>query len=267
MTGQAQARATEWADQVAVVTGGRGDIGRAVVSALLASGARVASADLPASGRRMPQPEAHLREDEVDAADPRAVAAWLDAVAAQWGPPTIAVLAAGASGSGRLVDTSADDWHAVLAACLDSSFVASTEAIRRMIAAGRGGRVVFVGSWAAHAPHPHIGAYSVAKAGLRALCRTLALDHAVDGILVNEVAPGIVDAGLSRRLFAESEALRQRTLGAIPVERMLTPEDVARDVLFLCSPDNTNTTGAVIVSDGGLSLASEMNPGHRDDRV
>lgn len=62
-------------------------------------------------------------------------------------------------------------------------------------------RVVFIGSWAAHAPHPHIGAYAVSKAAIRSLCQTIALDHAKDGMLINEVAPWIVDAGLSHEFF------------------------------------------------------------------
>ena len=111
------------------------------------------------------------------------------------------------------------------------------------------------------APHPHIGAYSPSKAGLRALCQTLALEHARDGILVNEVAPGIVDAGLSRVLFEQDAALKRRTLAAIPTGRIASPEDVARDVCFLASPENRHTTGSVLVSDGGLSLASVINPG------
>lgn len=131
-----------------------------------------------------------------------------------------------------------------------------------MVAAGQGGRIVLVGSWAAHAPHPHIGNYSVTKAGLRMLGRTLALDHAADGILVNEVSPGIVDAGLSRDLFQADTALAARTRAAIPTKGLIRPEDVARDVAFLVSPDNQSMTGAVLVTDGGLSLASTMNPGN-----
>jgi NAD(P)-dependent dehydrogenase (short-subunit alcohol dehydrogenase family) len=123
---------------------------------------------------------------------------------------------------------------------------------------------VLIGSWAAHAPHPHIGAYSVAKAGLRSLGQTLALDHAADGILVNEVAPGVVDAGLSRELLRSDEKLRERTLQAVPLGRLMSPDEVARDVLHLASPANRSTTGGVLVSDGGLSQASVMNTGRRD---
>ena len=148
-----------------------------------------------------------------------------------------------------------------MAVNLDGAFYTARATIRAMLAAKQPGRIVFIGSWAAHAPHPHIGNYSVSKAALRMLCQTLALDHAADGILVNEVAPGVVDAGLLRDLFQADPALATRTRAAIPTGRLITPLDVARDVAFFVSPDNLHATGTVLVSDGGLSLASTMNAG------
>lgn len=251
----------EWRDRVALVTGGSGDIGAAVVTALLERGARVASADVRPWGGA---PHPALRADVVDLTDPAASAAWVDEVTAAIGVPEIVVLSTGFSGDERLVDTTPERWRAVLDACLDAVAYTAIPAIRAMIAAGAEGRLVAIGSWAADSPHPHIGSYTVAKAGLRALVRTLALDHAADGILVNEVAPGIVEAGLSRELMAADAALARRVRAAIPVDRTLTPDDVVRDVLHLASPRNRHTTGATLVSDGGLSLASIMNPGRRD---
>jgi glucose 1-dehydrogenase len=184
-------------------------------------------------------------------------------VESRHGPLTIGVVCAGLSRPGRLVDIPQTDWNAAIGVNLTGAFLTARAMIARMLARRTPGRVAFVGSWAAHAPHPHIGAYSATKAGVRALCQTFALDHAADGILVNEVAPGIVDAGLSRELFRLDPALEQRTRAAIPTGTVLTPEDVARDVVFLVSPENRHTTGAHLISDGGLSLSSVMNPGTR----
>lgn len=244
---------SEWEDQVAVVTGAAGDIGAAICTHLAQLGARVSGSDLSVG------PEAQLAS--VDVTDPASIERWLDDVEARLGPPTIGVVCAGISRAGRLVDTSDKDWSDVIAVNLTGAFYTARAIIRRMLAHGKGGRIVLVGSWAAHAPHPHIGAYSAAKAGLRALGQTLALDHAADGILVNEVAPGIVNAGLSRALFQQDQALEQRTVASIPAARVLEAADVCRDVAFLVSPENRQTTGAILVSDGGLSLASTMNPG------
>ncbi|MDH2443338.1 SDR family oxidoreductase [Amnibacterium sp. CER49] len=254
-----------WGHQVAVVTGAAGDIGREVVEQLLARGVAVAGADLRPSTEEDPGgASGRYRFDLVDLTDPRATEEWVASVVQEWGVPTIGVLSTGVSGNARLVDTSPEEWHRVLGACLDAAFFPARAVIRAMIRGGVRGRVVTIGSWAAHAPHPHIGAYSVAKAGLRMLTQTLALDHAADGILVNEVAPGIVEAGLSKALLEQDPALKQRTEAAIPLGRTLLPAQVARDVLHLASPQNLVTTGAVIVSDGGLSLASVMNPGRSD---
>ncbi|MCH6472545.1 SDR family NAD(P)-dependent oxidoreductase [Sinomonas terrae] len=246
------------------MTGGSGDIGSHIVRSLRDRGVRVASADIkPKRDSHLDGADGSYRFDEVDLSDSQAVEEWIAAVVQAWGVPTIGVLAAGISGASRLVETKDQEWRGVLASCLDSAFFTARSLITRMVAASVPGRIVTVGSWAAHAPHPHIGSYSVAKAGMRMLMRTLALDHASDGILVNEVAPGIVEAGLSKALLAADEELKDRTLEAIPTGKTLNPEQVTRDVLHLCSPLNVATTGAVLVSDGGLSLASLMNRGHR----
>jgi len=250
----------DWSGEVALVTGGRGDIGADIVEALLARGVRVASADL-----RLPVTptgaDRNRRDDIVDVTDQAAVESWVGSVTENWGTPTIVVIAAGISHGSRLVNTTPEEWRSVLSTCLDGAFYTARAAITRMLERGVRGRLVFIGSWAAHAPHPHIGSYSVAKAGLRALAQTLALDHAADGILVNEVAPGIVEAGLSKTLFDQDPALKVRTMASIPIGVALVPADVTRDVMHLCSPANRKTTGAVLVSDGGLSIASTMNPG------
>lgn len=245
----------DWNSQVAAVTGSRGAIGAAIVAELHALGVRVSGGDLgAATSDGIPV---------VDVTSSASVEAWLDDVEARLGPVSIGVVCAGISRAGRLVDTSDLDWNEVVAVNLTGAYYTARGMIRRMLVHGIKGRVVFVGSWAAHAPHPHIGAYSATKAGLRALCQTLALDHAADGILVNEVAPGIVDAGVSAELFRRDPALEQRTRAAIPTGLVISPADVARDVVFLASPDNHHTTGTCLVSDGGLSLSSRMNPGTR----
>jgi NAD(P)-dependent dehydrogenase (short-subunit alcohol dehydrogenase family) len=236
-----------WSDQVAVVTGAHGSIGGAIVEHLVSLGAKAVGGDLPV----------------LDVTVPMSIDAWLDAAERDAGPATIGIVCAGISRAGRLIDTSDKDWNDVVDVNLTGAFYSARAMIQRMLAKSIKGRIVFIGSWAAQAPHPHIGAYSAAKAGLRALCQTLALDHAADGILINEVAPGIVDAGLSRELFRRDPALERRTRAAIPSGLVIDPTDVARDVAFLASPENRHTTGTVLVSDGGLSLASKMNPGTR----
>lgn len=251
-----------WANQIAVVTGGSGDIGAEVVRALLALGVKVASADL------LPFPEVKSLSDStnffpsiVDVSNSKEVDQWIDAVTERWGTPTIAVIGATIVRNSTLVETSDADWDAVISVGLSSSFYVARAVIKKMLLVQAQGKIVFIGSWAASNPHPHIGSYSVMKAGTRALMQNLALEYAHCGILINEVAPGIVDAGLSKALFDKDPTLKVRALESIPVNLTLTTKDVARDILYLCSPENLVTTGIVLTSDGGLSIASTMNTG------
>jgi NAD(P)-dependent dehydrogenase (short-subunit alcohol dehydrogenase family) len=121
----------------------------------------------------------------------------------------------------------------------------------------------FIGSWAAHAPHPNIPAYSVAKAGMRMLCQCMALDLAPQGILVNEVAPGYVDAGLSRKIFDAQPEARINSAEQVPTRKLIEPEEVALQVAHLCEPANRHMTGSTLLMDGGLSLLTRT--AQRDD--
>lgn len=258
MTDAASLAATEgrWMDQTAVVTGARGGIGSAVVAALAEAGVRVSASDID-------QPPLGTSADRVlharvDVTDSTQVRQWIVDVARSWGAPTIAVIAAGVATPGRLAQMDDDSWRRTMAVNLDGAYFTARETIRAMRSSGRGGRIVVLGSWAAAVPHPHIGAYSPSKAAVRSLVQTLALDHARDGILINEVAPGVVRAGMSRELLDADPQLNDRTRAAIPSGSLLEVADVVRDVMFLVSPSNRATTGAVLTSDGGLSLGSTM---------
>lgn len=141
-----------------------------------------------------------------------------------------------------------------MAVNLDGSFHWAQAGTRRLVRANLGGRVIFVGSWAAHAPHQHLPAYCVTKAGVRMLMKTLALEYARCGILVNEVAPGYVDAGLSAKSFQQAPERREQAMKAVPIGELLSPADVAQLVRFLCGNQASQITGTTLLQDGGLSL-------------
>jgi NAD(P)-dependent dehydrogenase (short-subunit alcohol dehydrogenase family) len=94
------------------------------------------------------------------------------------------------------------------------------------------------------------------------LMRCLALDLAPDDILVNEVAPGYVDAGLSRSIFDARPGRREAATARVPNGRLITPEEVAREVAHLCEPETRHCIGATVLMDGGLSLRT---PGDNRD--
>jgi NAD(P)-dependent dehydrogenase (short-subunit alcohol dehydrogenase family) len=116
------------------------------------------------------------------------------------------------------------------------------------------GHIVFVGSWVAERPMPRIAAYCVSKAAVRMLMKCMALDCAPHGILVNEVAAGYVDAGLTGQTFLADPARRQRLVDETPVHKIIQPEEVAWLVAQLCDARNQNLTGTAVLVDGGLSL-------------
>ncbi|MFO1449501.1 MAG: SDR family oxidoreductase [Opitutaceae bacterium] len=239
--------------QVALVSGGLGDIGRATARALHEAGARVAISDLPpVKVARALSPEFHYtRVDVCDAAEMRA---WLDRVERDVGTPSLVVCNAGLVVPMGALDTTEAVWERTLAVNLTGAFLLAQLAARRMVRRRLQGRIVLVGSWAGHVPHAQITAYSVAKAGLRMAMKCLAVELAPAGILVNEIAPGIVDAGLSGKLMARRRGLREKTRRKIPVQRLLEAGDVARGVVSLCQPENRHMTGSVLLMDGGLSL-------------
>jgi NAD(P)-dependent dehydrogenase (short-subunit alcohol dehydrogenase family) len=252
--------------RVAVISGGLGDIGRAIGREMARNGAAVAIGDLSEQAVGAAELASAgwdgvpVRYDRVDVSDGAAVAEWLARVESDLGVPDLIVPnAAQVTAKGALSITAAE-WERELAVNLSGAFHLARSAAARLLAARRPGRIVFVGSWAGHVPHPHIPAYSVAKAGLRMLCRCMALELAPHDILVNEVAPGYVDAGLSGRMFDADPALRIRSEAVVPVRRLIEPEDVAREVLHLCDPAVRHLVGSVVLMDGGLSLRSPAEP-------
>jgi NAD(P)-dependent dehydrogenase (short-subunit alcohol dehydrogenase family) len=123
-----------------------------------------------------------------------------------------------------------------------------------MAARGRPGRIVFTGSWVQEVPWPEIAAYSASKAGLRMLARSMARELAPHRILVNVIAPGIVNAGLARHQLETEPQYARRVAHVIPLGDLQTAEQVAKATAFLCSAAADYMTGAVLLVDGGCSL-------------
>jgi len=247
---------------LAAISGGLGDIGRAVALVLAQDGADIAIGDIDEKSRELAELVNQLETlgrrcffQSVDVADAAAVGQWYDDVAQEFGrTPNWIIPNAAIVTFKPYPDLSAAEWRREMAVNLDGSFHWAHTGIERLTQASLGGRVVFVGSWAAHAPHKRLPAYSVTKAGVRMLMKTLALEYAGSGILVNEVAPGYVDAGLSAQSFQQAPERRERAKKAVPIGALLLPTDVAQLVRFLCSSQASQITGTTLLQDGGLSL-------------
>lgn len=247
-------------NQVAIISGGLGDIGRAIAFELAGHGADIAIGDiLPA--KKAEETLAQLRKmghkaryDRVDVSDDKAVARWVANVEKSLGLVTLIIPNAAIVHALYIRKVRAQQWNKELSVNLSGAFYLAQTAALRLLAKKKPGRIVFIGSWAGHVPHKHIPTYCVSKAGLRMLCQQMAVDFAPDDILVNEVAPGYVDAGLSGKSFRKDAALKRACEERVPIKRMMSAEEVAYEVAHLCDPKNRHMTGSVLLMDGGLSL-------------
>ena len=249
------------AGHVAIISGGLGDIGRATALELARLGADVALGDIRSEDeavellRALGELGVRGRYDRVDVADADAVAKWVGDVEAALATPTLAIANAAIVTPAGVRDVSPAQWNNLLSVNLDGAFHLAQAAALRMLAGNKTGRIVFMGSVAGHLPNPNIPAYCVAKAALRMLCKCMALELAPHGILVNEVAPGNVDAGLSAAIWRKDPAFKEICRQHVPTGQLITADEVAQQVAHLCDPRNNHMTGSVLLMDGGLTLA------------
>lgn len=243
-----------------IISGGLGDIGRALAWEFGSLGASIALGDLRDSPtmtpwlKKMTRHRIRWHYTKVDVSQYEAVCSWVETVENEMGPPDIIIPNAATVTLASIHQLTAEQWTRELRVNLDGAFHLAKAATERLVARRKPGKVLFIGSWAADHIHAHIPAYCVSKAGLRMLCRCLALELAPSGILVNELAPGSVNAGLSRQLQQQKPDLRKEAARRIPLKRLISPEEVAWQAAHLCHPENKNMTGSTVVMDGGCSL-------------
>lgn len=249
-------------NQTAIVSGGMGDIGRAICQEFAKQGAHVAFCDQrsPTEARDF---IARLENEhgvsclyhQVDVSDAAQVNLWIREVGAHFGKPRLIVANAARATIAPVLEVTPDQWCEELNVNLNGAFYMAQAAARQMTEQQIAGHIIFLGSWAAHKVHLNMPAYSVSKAALRMLCKSMALELAPYGILVNEVAPGYVKAGLSGKIWQQQPGLREKAAENIPTGKFISPEDVAHEVTMLCHPDNRHRTGTTVLMDGGLSLS------------
>jgi NAD(P)-dependent dehydrogenase (short-subunit alcohol dehydrogenase family) len=238
-----------------VITGGAGDIGRAIAQRLLADGATVTLLDI--------QPPHAVREDletlaeglaarylQADVRDHRAVSQALQSAA----PFDVVIASAGVVQSAPFLDITPEQWQHQLDVNLTGCFNTGQAAARLMVARKHPGRIIFTSSWVQDRPWPEIAAYAVSKSGLSMLTRCMAAELAPHRILVNAIAPGIVAAGMARHQIETEPQYAARAARAIPLGELQTPGQVAGATAFLCSADAGYMTGSTLLIDGGCSL-------------
>lgn len=247
-------------NETVIISGGLGDIGRAIALEFAKEGTNIALCDVhPATNAQdfleeLNQFNIKSYYGQVDVADAEAVKNWVIKVENELGVASIIVANAAIVTYGGIHEISPEQWNRELRVNLDGAFYLTQSATARLIHHAHPGRVVFIGSWAAHSVHTKIPAYCVSKAGLRALCKCMALELAPNNILVNEIAPGYVDAGLSGRSFEKDPVMKMESIQRVPVKKLISAAEVAQQVVLLCHPLNIHMTGSTVLMDGGLSL-------------
>jgi NAD(P)-dependent dehydrogenase (short-subunit alcohol dehydrogenase family) len=194
----------------------------------------------------------------LDLVDPKLGAAVVDELADALGGIDILVNNAGTGDSTAFLELDLATFQHIIDVDLVGAFACAQAAARRMVAAGRGGRIVNVTSVHEHVPLPGSAPYCAAKGGLGLLTKVMALELARYGITVNSVAPGEIATPMTG---AEDEDPHRIERDYIPARRPGDAREIAALVAFLCTPEAAYITGSSLIADGGLTLMAAVQGG------
>ncbi len=256
------AEAKPLAGQHALVTGGGSGIGFATAKRLAALGA-----SLTLVGRAIDRLEAaaaalqattHCDVIQADVGDAAAVRRAFAALDERGRALRILINNAGAAKGAKFAETDWPVWEEMLRVNLTGVYHCMREALPRIVAAG-GGRIVTIASTAGLIGYPYVSAYCAAKHGVVGLTRALAAEYALRGVTLNAVCPGYTDTDMTKRTVANIVARTGRAEGETraalsahnPQQRLVTPDEVAAAVAWLCLPESAAINGQAISVSGG----------------
>ncbi|MGY4407049.1 SDR family NAD(P)-dependent oxidoreductase [Bradyrhizobium sp. USDA 3315] len=250
-----------WPNAHALVTGAGSGIGAVTAIALAKAGVRVSIA-----GRRIDALKATAASLDkqvgavvsIDVTDQAAVTKGVAQIEAEAGPIDILVNNAGKAGSAPFDKTDAALWADMLASNLSSVFLVTHAVLPGMAQRGRG-RVINVASTAGLTGYAYVSAYVAAKHGVIGLTRSLALEYARRGVTVNAVCPGYTDTPLvadaAANIVAKTGRSEQEARAALakvnPMQRLVTPEEVADAILWLAAEGASSINGQAVAVAGG----------------
>lgn len=240
---------------VAIVTGAGSGIGAAAARALAARGDHVVCADIVRSAAEATASGLNgASAVEVDVSDARSCDAMVGHAVERYGAVDGIATCAGVEKHGLGHEFAEEDFDRIIDVNLKGTWLCARAAARAMIAAGRGGTVVMIGSINSVVGNVGASAYCASKGGVLMLGRTLALDWASQGIRVNVVGPGVVDTPMSARSLAIPER-RARMMDRTPLGRPASADEIASVIAFLMSDASSFMTGAYVPVDGGALAA------------
>ncbi len=247
--------------KVAIATGGNTGIGKAVVLALAAEGAKVVIdyvADEQAE-EELERQIAGLGEAavgvEADVSKVEDLRRMVDTAVSSYGRLDVMVNNAGIETRSSVLDSTEEQFDKVMAVNLKSAFFGTQLAAKQMINQGSGGRIINMTSVHEDWPMPGNTPYCLSKGGMRMLTRTAGVELAPHGILVVGVGPGAVATPINTQTMNDPAALAKLD-GAIPLGRMAQPEEIASVVAFLASDGASYLTATTIFADGGIMQSS-----------
>lgn len=249
----------------ALITGGRGGIGRAIVARFLKEGATVYAADLAEHGSLAAHHDDGSRFVRMDVASEAEVLAAMDQIGEDVGRLDVLVNAAGVEIEKTIEDTTLTEWNRIFAVNATGTFLATKHALPLLRAAAQEGgtaSVINFGSYDGFVTDPGLAAYCATKGAVHALTRAMACDHGPEGIRVNAICPGYIDTPMLQGFFNGAgsggsghsvEQLHEAVRRVHPIRRYGTPEDVANLANWLASDEAQYASGQLWILDGGLS--------------
>ena len=242
--------------RTALVTGSSGGLGLVMAGGLAEAGAAVVlngrdAAKLEAAKEGFIEAGYTVSVSAFDVADEAAVLAAFAAFDEAGIDIDILVNNAGIQFRKPMIDLAVADWRRVLETNLTSAFVMGREAARRMLARGKGGKIINIGSLTSEVARATVAPYTAAKGGIKLLTRSMAAEWAKYDIQSNAIGPGYIITEMNKALI-EDKAFDAWVRGRTPSGRWGTPEDLIGAAVFLASPASDYVNGQILYVDGGM---------------
>jgi NAD(P)-dependent dehydrogenase (short-subunit alcohol dehydrogenase family) len=251
--------------RVCVVTGSGSGIGRAIAFEFARAGAAVVVADINAGAAKQVSQSicdsgARSIAVETDVADPRSVGCLVEETLRAFGQVNTLMNNAAIQVNKRIEDTTFEEWNRQMAVNVGGVFLCSKHFLPALRSTR--GTIINMSSVNGTFVEPMCAGYCASKAAILGFTKAIAIDHGREGIRVNAICPGYIDAGLAEGYFLaqpDPDAARRQAGKLHALSRIGRPEEVARVAVFLASDEASFMTGAAVAVDGGFS--SGLPPG------
>jgi glucose 1-dehydrogenase len=251
-------------NQVAVITGAGSGIGFEIARQLCLQGAKVVLNDI--DPRKAEEAAASIQSQggtcqacPGNSGDMATIEGLVQRAVSDFGQLDLCIANAGITRFGEFLEFSPDQFRELMSVNLFGSFFLCQSAARHMRDRGEGGKILIMSSVVGVRPYPELSAYSMTKAALQMLTRSLALEISPYQINVNSLAPG---ATLTDRTLLDDPHYEEHWRDLVPLGRPAQTKDIAQAALFLLSPQAAHITGQIISLDGGWSQVGNYPPVH-----